>query len=149
MFCKRKSGKETHINISKFGGLSQDWVDGKHCLCVSGSFLKLWGEKHKQNPQKSRDNPVNIFAYIFLFSSVFFRSHKWFSCFPSGSSCHCRSKACILLSEARVLCLGSVASGAKHKQRILKEKVHLKLRFSRMEKEIQNPFPCLQLSLSL
>ena len=67
------SGKEKHININKFAGLSRDWVGAKKLfMCFFGSFLM--GEKKHINkiPQKipgqSRENVV----YVFLSLCVFF-----------------------------------------------------------------------------
>ena len=65
-----------HINISKFTGLSRDWVGAKN-VCVFWGH-SLWGRKHinKIRP-KSRDNPVNI-SFMCFFSLCFFRSQMNF-----------------------------------------------------------------------
>ena len=63
------SGKEKHVNINKFAGLSRDWVGAKSCLCVLFSGHSLWGRKkaHKHKvPQTSRDNPVKILFTCFF-----------------------------------------------------------------------------------
>ena len=52
------SGKEKHININKFGGLSRDWVGGKNLFMCFLWVIPYGGEKtHKQNPPQ---NPVTI-----------------------------------------------------------------------------------------
>ena len=45
------SGKEKHINITKFGGLSRDWLGGKTFSCIFW-VVPYGGEKaRKQNPK--------------------------------------------------------------------------------------------------
>ena len=70
------AGKEKHVNINKFAGLSRDWVGAKILfMCFFfGSFLR--GEKtHKQPPpKKSRDNSVNILFMCYFSLCAFFFS---------------------------------------------------------------------------
>ena len=64
-------GKNKHININKSAGLSRDWVGGKKYDFVFRGVIPYGGEKtHKQNPPKSRDNPVKS-LYVFLFGGFF------------------------------------------------------------------------------
>ena len=68
------SGKEKHININKFAGLSRTgWVP-KFCLCgLFGSF-PMWEKKHISSvPPKSR----HYFVCVFFSLCVFFRSQKF------------------------------------------------------------------------
>ena len=79
-------GKDKHININKFAGLSRDWAGGKILFMCFFRVIPYGGEKtHKQNspkiPAQSRENIV----YVFFSLCVFFRcpntttgkSHQW------------------------------------------------------------------------
>ena len=81
---QKTQGKQKHININNFAGLSRDWV-AKNCSCVCvcvfffSSGHSLWGRKktHKRNPPpKSRDNPVKILFTCFVLY-VFFPSQTF------------------------------------------------------------------------
>ena len=66
-------GKEKHININKFAGLSRDWAGGKILfMCFFGSFLM--GEKKHINkiPPKIPGQPRENFVYVFCSLCVFF-----------------------------------------------------------------------------
>ena len=64
------SGKEKHININKFAGLSRDWVGAKNRFMYSvfGSFL-MRGKKHMNKippriPGQSREHFVTLFPIV-------------------------------------------------------------------------------------
>ena len=72
-------GKEKHININKFAGLSRDWdwVGAKTLfMCVFFfQVIPCGGEKtHKQNSPKIRGQSRENFVYVF-FLYVFFAPH--------------------------------------------------------------------------
>ena len=71
----RFSGKEKHININKFVGLSRDWVGAKKLfMCFFRVIPYGGGKTHKQNSPK---NPGTIpwkFCLRVLFFMCFFRS---------------------------------------------------------------------------
>ena len=73
------SGKEKHININNFAGLSWDWVGAKNLVYVFffGSFLMEEKNTYTKSPQKHPKIPGQsreVFVYVF-FLNVFFRSH--------------------------------------------------------------------------
>ena len=52
-----KSGKEKHININKFAGLSRVWVGAKNLFMCFFRVIPYGGKTHKQNSPK---NPGTI-----------------------------------------------------------------------------------------
>ena len=61
------SGKEKHININKFAGLSRDWVGAKNLfMCFFGSFL-MGEKKHINKIQKKKAGQSREhFVYVFF-----------------------------------------------------------------------------------
>ena len=45
-FFRNVSGKEKHININKFAGLSRDWVGAENLFMCFFSGHSLWGRKN-------------------------------------------------------------------------------------------------------
>ena len=60
--------KEKHININNFGGLSTDWVGGKHVFtCSWGSFILGVKEHINKISRETWDNLLKI-LFTFFFS---------------------------------------------------------------------------------
>ena len=83
---KSQNQGRKHININKSGGVSQDWVGGKHLLmCFCWVIPYGRDQTHKQNCPRNlgTDNPVNPCLCV-LCSVVFFTPNRKQLC---GSSC--------------------------------------------------------------
>ena len=68
------SGKEKHININKFAGLSRDWVGCQNFVYVFLSGHSLWDRNntHKQTPPfKIPGQSREFFVYVFFSLCVF------------------------------------------------------------------------------
>ena len=78
-------GKEKHININKFAGLSRDWAGGKilfMCfLFFFGSFLMGEKKTHKQNCPQIPGQSRETFVYVFFSLCVFFAPHTFLAIF--------------------------------------------------------------------
>ena len=76
------SGKEKHINISTFPGLSRDWVGGKMLFTCFSALIPCGGEEIHINKisRKSQDNPAKslfmCFFVCFLFRESFCESRE-------------------------------------------------------------------------
>ena len=75
------SGKEKHININKFAGLSRDWVGAKILfMCVCVFFFPFGGEKHiNKVPPKIPGQFRENFVYVFFLHVFFFAPKLSFS----------------------------------------------------------------------
>ena len=55
-FLTPTKGKQKHININKFAGLSRDWVGAENLFMCSFRVIPCGGEKtHKQTAQLGRE----------------------------------------------------------------------------------------------
>ena len=75
-----KSGKEKHININNFAGLSRDWVGAKKLFMCFFRVIPYGGEKHINKippkiPGLSRENFVYVFFSLCVFSLPIKQDH--------------------------------------------------------------------------
>ena len=72
-----KSGKEKHININKFAGLSRDWVGPKNLFMCFFLVIPHGGEKHiNKIPPKIPGQSREKFIYVFFSLCVFFAPNQ-------------------------------------------------------------------------